>query len=390
MTELHLFVGAGGGILGGLLLGHVPVCAVEIDPYCQEVLRARQRDGMLPDFPIYDDVRTFDGTPWAGRVDCIAGGFPCQDISVAGKGAGIDGERSGLWRHMARIVGEIRPRYVFVENSPALVGRGLAVVLGDLAALGYDARWTVLGAHHVGAPHRRGRIWILAEPNGQRREPCDGRRAVPDSDRDCESALWATQRSARPGGTSALANPTGTPGESGARRLAGDGSGLAVGGEALWPEAVADAERAERRAFGEARGEARPELLPQSEEGSARARSGGQDVPNRNGARLAEWAMLGCDDGAEQQAAQRGDRTRHGASDGLAEPRLGRGPNGLARWVDRSTRGYWRGGRWERGIRRLETGVPNRSGRLRAIGNGQVPQCAAVAWRELMSWEVPA
>lgn len=91
--------------------------------------------------------------------------FPCQDISTAGKGAGITGERSGMWKHMARIVGEVRPRFVFVENSPALVTRGLGVVLGDLAALGYDCRWTVLGAADVGAPHQRDRFWLLAHSN---------------------------------------------------------------------------------------------------------------------------------------------------------------------------------------------------------------------------------
>jgi len=169
MNELHLFAGAGGGILGGQLLGHTCVCAVEIEPYCRKVLLQRQRDGMLPRFPIWDDVRTFDGKPWRGRVDIVAGGFPCQDISVAGKGAGIEGERSGMWVEMARIIDEVRPRFVFVENSPALTARGLGRVLGDLASMGFDARWGVLGAHHAGAPHKRDRIWILAdsEQNGR-------------------------------------------------------------------------------------------------------------------------------------------------------------------------------------------------------------------------------
>ena len=162
MRELALFAGAGGGVLGGHLLGWRCVCAVERDPYAASVLVARQNDGSLAPFPIWDDVRTFDGRPWRGAVDVVSGGFPCQDISVAGGGAGIDGARSGLWRHMARIVGEIRPRFVFVENSPALVGRGLGRVLGDLAALGYDARWGVLGAHHAGACHFRNRLWIVA------------------------------------------------------------------------------------------------------------------------------------------------------------------------------------------------------------------------------------
>ena len=163
MRELALFAGAGGGILAGKLLGWRTVCAVEWEPYAACVLAARQNDGLLPPFPVWDDVQTFDGRPWAGIVDVVSGGFPCQDISVAGKGAGITGERSGMWRHMARIIGEVRPRYVFVENSPALITRGLGVVLGDLAALGYDCRWTVLGASDVGAPHQRDRFWLRAE-----------------------------------------------------------------------------------------------------------------------------------------------------------------------------------------------------------------------------------
>ena len=168
MNELHLFAGAGGGILGGMLLGHRCVCAVEIDQYARSVLIARQNDGSLPPFPIWDDVCTFDGTPWRGIVDVVCGGFPCQDISAAGKGAGITGERSGLWKEFARIIGEVRPSYVFVENSPMLTIRGLGTVLGDLAAMGFDAEYGVLSAADVGANHRRERIWILAHSNGDR------------------------------------------------------------------------------------------------------------------------------------------------------------------------------------------------------------------------------
>ena len=162
LRELALFAGAGGGILGGHMLGWRTVCAVEIEAYPRRVLLARQRDGILPRFPIWDDITTFDGRPWKGRVDIISGGFPCQDISAAGKGAGIEGERSGLWGEMARVIDEVRPRFAFVENSPMLTSRGLGTVLGDLAELGYDARWCVLGADDAGAPHRRKRIWILA------------------------------------------------------------------------------------------------------------------------------------------------------------------------------------------------------------------------------------
>ena len=167
MNELALFAGAGGGILGGKLLGWRTVCAVEWEQYPASVLCARQNDGLLPPFPIWDDVQTFDGKPWRGIVDVVSGGFPCQDISAAGKGAGIDGERSGMWREMARIIYEVRPRFAFVENSPMLTSRGLGTVLGDLATMGFDARWGVLGAADVGANHQRDRIWIVAKWRGQ-------------------------------------------------------------------------------------------------------------------------------------------------------------------------------------------------------------------------------
>src|SRR5690625_5070782 len=141
LRELALFTGAGGGILGGHLLGWRTVCAVERDAYAAAVLAQRQNDRCLEPFPIWSDVETFDGKPWRGIVDVVSRGFPCQDISAAGKGAGIDGERSGLWGEMARIIREVRPRFVFVENSPVLTSRGLGRVLGDLAEMGFDAEW---------------------------------------------------------------------------------------------------------------------------------------------------------------------------------------------------------------------------------------------------------
>jgi len=108
--------------------------------------------------------------PDIGPIDAICGGFPCQDISIAGKGAGLDGARSGLWSEIARLVGELRPRYVIVENVAALLDRGLGDVLGALAALGYDAEWHCIPAAHVGAAHRRDRVWIVAHPGGEGRE----------------------------------------------------------------------------------------------------------------------------------------------------------------------------------------------------------------------------
>ena len=168
MNELALFAGAGGGILGGKLLGWNTIGAVEIEEYPRKILLQRQRDGILNKFPIWDDIKSFDGRPWNGAVDIVSGGFPCQDISAAGKGEGIEGERSGLWKEMSRVVREISPQFVFVENSPRLTSRGLHRVLGDLAKMGYDARWCVLGADDAGAPHERKRIWVLGYPYSKR------------------------------------------------------------------------------------------------------------------------------------------------------------------------------------------------------------------------------
>ena len=194
LRELALFAGAGGGILGGKLLGWRTVCAVENEPYARDVLMARQNDGCLEAFPIWDDVCTFDGRPWRGRVDVVSGGFPCQDISAAGKGAGIKGERSGLWNEFARIIGEVQPSFVFVENSPMLASRGLGTVLGDLAAMGFDAEWGVLGAHHSGAPHKRDRIWILADADRAQREGMQRAERIESEHADaCSPGWWKSE-----------------------------------------------------------------------------------------------------------------------------------------------------------------------------------------------------
>jgi DNA (cytosine-5)-methyltransferase 1 len=160
MRVLDLFSGIGGFSLGLERAGMTTVAFCEIEPFCRRVLAKH-----WPEVPIYDDVRTLTATRLAADgigVDVICGGFPCQDISLAGNGAGLAGERSGLWREYARLVSELRPRFVIVENVSALLGRGIGDVLGDLASLGYDAEWHCIRAAFVGLPHARDRVWIVA------------------------------------------------------------------------------------------------------------------------------------------------------------------------------------------------------------------------------------
>ena len=284
--------------MGGRLLGWRTVCAVEFDPYARNVLLARQRDGWLPRFPIWDDVRTFDGRPWRGSVDVVSGGFPCQDISCAGKGVGIDGARSGLWREMARIVGEVRPSFVWVENSPILVGRGLAVVLGDLASMGYDARWGIVGAHHAGALHKRDRVWVFAYSN----------------DTTCDRF--------KPGTNLSTGHKT-------------QWSDMAVGTRGGKSD-VADADRLRK-------------LQSERSQLNKRGRpsDGCEKLADANGSGL-EKQRSTISDGAEHQTAE--------------------------------CRGWWES---EPELDRVAHGVAHRVDRLRCIGNGQVPQAMALAWRIL-------
>jgi len=175
---MHLFAGVGGGLLADLILGHEPIVAVEWEPYACQVLRERAADGWFPGLHVWEgDVRLFDPSDYAGSVDCIHAGFPCQDISVAGKQAGVkDGTRSGLYREVLRIAGIVRPRFLFLENVSAILSNGLGTVLADLAAMGYDTRWTCLRASDVGANHQRDRWWALAtmaDTESERSNGCD-------------------------------------------------------------------------------------------------------------------------------------------------------------------------------------------------------------------------
>lgn len=319
MNELALFAGAGGGILGGKLLGWNTVCAVELERYPREVLLQRQRDGVLPRFPIWDDVCTFDGRPWRGCVDVVSGGFPCQDISAAGKGAGIDGARSGLWSEMHRVICEVRPLYAFMENSPMLTSRGLGRVLGDLAASGYDAAWMVLGAADVGAPHKRERIWILAES----REAFNA-----DSD-----SVQCTEQGSE---------------HKGAERAAG---GCADRVEARGDLAYADSVGRHERTICD-QGERKGAFMALDRRGEdARTRA------------LFNAACLG----REAKSVETGDSCQTLAEE-AGEQFSGASGRQVSPW------------RAEPDVGRVADGVAARVDRLKAIGNGQVPLVAATAF----------
>lgn len=164
MRVLDLFSGIGGFSLGLERAGMETVAFCEIEPFCQKVLAKH-----WPDVPIYSDIRTLtaerlkdDGI---NDIGLVCGGFPCQDISSAGKKVGIRGSRSGLWSEMFRLVCEIQPETLLVENTAGILARGIDTVLGDLASIGYDCVWTCIPASAVGAPHGRDRCWIVGNPN---------------------------------------------------------------------------------------------------------------------------------------------------------------------------------------------------------------------------------
>ncbi len=163
MRVLDLFSGIGGFSIGLGRAGFETVAFCEIDPFCRRVL-AKHWQGV----PIYDDVRVLTAERLAadgvGPIDLLCGGFPCQDISTAGEGRGLSGPRSSLWWEYHRLIAEVRPAWVVIENVSRLRSKGLEQVLGGLAEIGYDAEWHCVPASAVGAPHRRDRVWVLAYP----------------------------------------------------------------------------------------------------------------------------------------------------------------------------------------------------------------------------------
>ena len=184
MNGLDLFSGIGGIGLALSEFGVRTVAYCEQDRYAQGVLLSRMQSGEIDRAPIWDDIRTLS-KELLPQIDIIFGGFPCQDISVAGLGNGLAGERSGLFYEIIRLTKEIRPDFVFLENVPAIRTRGLEQVVKAFTEIGYDCRWTCISAASIGAPHKRERWFLLAHANSvcvwDRREWSQKRKAETDS-----------------------------------------------------------------------------------------------------------------------------------------------------------------------------------------------------------------
>jgi DNA-cytosine methyltransferase len=362
MTIGSLFSGIGGLEIGLEACGLGPVAwQAESDPFARAVLAKH-----WPAVRRYEDVREIDHE--APPVDIICGGFPCQDISDAGKRVGISGERSGLWSEFARIVRELRPRIVFVENVSALLGRGLDRVLGDLATLGFDAEWDVFRASDVGAPHLRARIFILAYAQ---------RDAVQEQPR------WVS-------GHGHVAHAAGTRCHDGQNAGAGSGDAGALRGRGVESERggdMADADGEERRPGSR--------LDDTSATDSQRQVRAGQTKPGGRSSAVAHAHGNGREgvgraehderEAREQDARGHVADRRHGAHrfppgpTGLAgwdgpQPAIRRGDDGLSGGLDQP-----RIGRGSQGIR----GGRRRANRLRVLGNAVVPQVAALAFQVL-------
>lgn len=391
-----LFSGIGGLELGleWAGVGHT-VWQVEKEPFARAVLAKH-----WPDAERFDDVRTV-GAANLPQVDVICGGFPCQDISYAGKGAGLAGERSGLWYEYARIVRELAPRFVVVENVSALLTRGLDAVLGTLASLGYDAEWSCVRASDVGARHRRERVFVVAwmadrdvarleERAGQRR---DAEPELPTAERGgaCDVALPRRLSSERRRGPGVLARATRTGEGDGAERQR-DGHPARGGGEAAGDVAHA-AVIGSRRVANVAAGNDADRDGTEWQEASGRSPARSKDVAHSNDGRRERVWLGGLLDGERSERGNDADRCGGardlGGDDRLeqvdqgsqTEPRVGGAAHGLSARLDVARPGEAQA-EWE--APRVVTQAPYRADRLRALGNAVVPQVAELVGRRLM------
>lgn len=293
MNVLDLFSGIGGFSLGLERAGMKTVAFCEIEKFPRQVLSKH-----WPSVPIYDDIKELtnailrkDKIP---PIDVMCGGFPCQDISLSGKRAGLQGKRSGLWYEFARLIGEVGPRWVIIENVRALLSLGLVIILQDLCSLGYDVEWHCIPASALGAPHQRDRVWIVAHTG-------DGRIQEP-------------RNRGKTRGTFVFAG------------------GIQQNGE-------------------------------QNNEQTTK-----NDLGYSNN--------TGCGEQRRAVTDEKEHRTSQCPSRREAEPKLGRGFNGIPSWLD---------GSWETGIPRTTNIIQHRVRRIKGLGNAVVPQIPELIGRAIIA-----
>lgn len=369
MKTMHLFAGAGGGLLADRILGHEPIIAVEWDGYACSVLRARAAEGWFPGLSVWEgDVRLFDPSEYTGIVDCIHAGFPCQDLSVAGAGAGLgEGTRSGLYREVIRIASLVRPAYIFMENVSAILGRGMGVVLGDLAQIGYNARWMCLRASDVGAPHHRDRWFCLAKCSDTDRQ-WQQQPQRPDS----QVRGWPCHL--RQAGNVCNANDNGQLAPEVSRGSITGSNNLKAGSGTSGEPAGSSCEFALmanpncQGAYG----------------GRPSGNQAGQHELEDNGADVAHpcrtrWKKQYPTTVANKQGHNtRCDDSERGETGREAEPSVGGMADGVAYRLDDDQPGWWE---VETGVGRVSKGMPDRVSRIKALGNGQVPLQVATVFK---------
>lgn len=336
LTNLSFFSGVGGLDLGAKACGIATISYCEFDRYAQGVLRSRIADGGLDDGPIWDDVNSFDGKPWKG-ADIISGGFPCQDVSIAGKRKGIEeGTRSGLFYELMRVCREVGPRFILLENvAGLLIYPGAHRVFGELASMGYDAGWKIISASDAGAPHQRKRIWIVAKSQytnpdkfGSYRKEINER----GGDERGTKFQYGEKRKSRQ-----------------IRKNVADSAELRDNGEKVKP-GIGEKKQ------GQSRGGGSEETLADSS-GKRRGRRSGLE------------ARGGISKGEPERQNKR--------NESRGEFEMGCPESSISRW---DWKNLWA---FEPDVGRVVDGVASRVDRLKCCGNGVVPQQSIPAWEEI-------
>ena len=358
MNVLDLFSGIGGFSLGLERAGFKTVAFCEVDKKCQAVLKKH-----WPDVPMFDDVSNLKGKDIEEKIDVICGGFPCQDISLAGKGAGLAGKRSGLWSEFHRLIKEIRPKYAIIENVSALRSRGLDQVLGALSEIGYDAEWHCITAASVGAPHRRDRIWIVAHSRHRGRGDSITGSLGRDGERELEKRIRTTET-------------------------------IETTGSSQTSEAMAHTNDSRSGASKNGNNTKRPETVERRQEQSFNRSSGSSaNLAYADDIRSSRGGETGIRENLEKAWSQFTGGSSIGYSWEMADSdneRLQRdvweGQTGTQGQSERysSERGWWA---TEPDVGRVAHGIPGRVDRLKQLGNAVVPQIPQLLGMAIMERE---